>query len=203
MFYDLKEKKIKYNDIFYQKVEIDGEECFNTIFLNNCEDSFLLELGFARVEEEDKPEYDTRTQDLVKNEGLEEGVYRISYHIKDKPLATLKDLKLDAINEAYENSVLSLQKEHIPLSEMLTFEAQEREAKAYKESGYDNPALCPTMQIIAQARGVELKDLCDKALQKAQLFREASARLIGKRQKLQDLIGLSKTKEGLEEIRWE
>lgn len=120
--------------------------------------------------------------------------------------ATLQDfkaLKLQEINNAYENAILNLQKEHIPTSEMLTFETQERESKAYKESGFSDVSLCPTMQIIAQARGIELRALCEKALSKAELFRNASAQLIGKRQGLQDLVEIAETKEDLENIRWE
>ncbi len=203
MFYNLREKNFKYDDVFYLKVEIDGEECFNTIFLDKCEDSLLLELGFARVVEEEKPQIYDNTQELVKNEGLNEGVYKISYVVQDKPLEVLKELKLQEINNAYENAILNLQKEHIPTSEMLTFETQERESKAYKESGFSDVSLCPTMQIIAQARGIELRALCEKALSKAELFRNASAQLIGKRQGLQDLVEIAETKEDLENIRWE
>lgn len=119
----------------------------------------------------------------------------------DGSLQDFKELKLQEINTSYEDAILSLQKEHIPTSEMLTFETQEREAKAYKESGFSDVSTCPTMQIIAQARGVELRVLCEKALSKAELFRTASAQLIGKRQRLQDLVEIAETKEDLSEIR--
>ena len=117
-------------------------------------------------------------------------------------LTELKAIKLIEINNAYETSILSVQREHIPQTEMLSFETQERESKAYKDSGYTDTSLCPFMQSIATARGVDLKTLCDKALEKATLYRQASGMLIGKRQGLQDRIEQIQTKEDLESISW-
>ena len=117
-------------------------------------------------------------------------------------LTELKAIKLLEINNAYETAILSVQREHIPQTEMLSFETQERESKAYKDSGYTDTSLCPFMQSIATARGVDLKALCDKALEKATLYRQASGMLIGKRQGLQDRIEQIQTKEDLESISW-
>ena len=117
-------------------------------------------------------------------------------------LKELKAIKLIEINNAYETAILAVQREHIPQTEMLSFETQERESKAYKDSGYTDTSLCPFMQSIANARGVDLKALCDKVLEKATLYRQASGMLIGKRQGLQDRIEQVKTKEDLEGISW-
>ena len=117
-------------------------------------------------------------------------------------LKELKAIKLIEINNAYETAILAMQREHIPQTEMLSFETQERECKAYKDSGYTDTSLCPFMQSIATARGVDLKALCDKALEKATLYRQASGMLIGKRQGLQDRIEQIQTKEDLESISW-
>lgn len=123
--------------------------------------------------------------------------------LQDTELLTeLKALKLTEINNAYENAILSIQKEYIPQTEMLSFETQERESKAYKDSGYTDTSLCPFMQSIANARGVDLKTLCDKALDKAALYRQASGMLIGKRQGLQDIVEQVQTKEELGNILW-
>ena len=117
-------------------------------------------------------------------------------------LTELKSIKLIESNNAYETAILSAQREHIPQTEMLSFETQERESKAYKDSGYTDTSLCPFMQSIANARRVDLKTLCDKALEKATLYRQASGMLIGKRQGLQDRIEQVQTKEELEGISW-
>lgn len=117
-------------------------------------------------------------------------------------LTELKAIKLIEINNAYEKAILSIQKEHIPQTEMLSFETQERESKAYKDSGYTDTSLCPFMQSIANSRGVDLKTLCGKTLHKATLYRQATSMLIGKRQGLQDKIEQVQTKEDLEGISW-
>ena len=117
-------------------------------------------------------------------------------------LTELKAIKLIEINNAYETAIISVQREHIPQTEMLSFETQERESKAYKDSGYTDTSLCPFMQSIANSRNKDLKALCDKALEKATLYRQASGMLIGKRQGLQDRIEQVQTKEDLEGISW-
>lgn len=118
-------------------------------------------------------------------------------------LTELKALKLIEINNAYETAILVVQREHIPQTEMLSFETQERESKAYKDSGYTDTSLCPFMQSIANARNKDLKTLCDKVLEKATLYRQASGMLIGKRQGLQDRIEQAQTKEDLDDILWQ
>ncbi|EAK5725919.1 hypothetical protein BJG10_06665 [Campylobacter coli] len=118
-------------------------------------------------------------------------------------LTEMKAVKLIEINKDYEKAILKAQKDYIPQSEMLSFETQERESLAYKNSKYKDTSLCPFMQAIATARGMDLRTLCDKALEKATLYRQASGALIGKRQCLQDRIELVQSLEDLNLIAWE
>ncbi|MDP8547777.1 hypothetical protein RAP71_01830 [Campylobacter coli] len=118
-------------------------------------------------------------------------------------LTEMKAIKLIEINKDYEKAILKVQKDYIPQSEMLSFETQERESLAYKNSNYKDTSLCPFMQAIATARGMDLRTLCDKVLEKATLYRQASGALIGKRQCLQDRIELVKRLEDLNLIAWE
>ncbi|EIA40953.1 hypothetical protein cco100_07867 [Campylobacter coli Z163] len=118
-------------------------------------------------------------------------------------LTEMKAIKLIEINKDYEKAILKVQKDYIPQSEMLSFETQERESLAYKNSNYKDTSLCPFMQAIATARGMDLRTLCDKALEKATLYIQASGALIGKRQCLQDRIELVKRLEELNLITWE
>ncbi len=118
-------------------------------------------------------------------------------------LTEMKAVKLIEINKDYKKAILKVQKDYIPQSEMLSFETQERESLAYKNSKYKDTSLCPFMQAIATARGIDLRTLCDKALEKATLYRQASGALIGKRQCLQDRIELVKSLEELNLIAWE
>ncbi|EAH7798520.1 hypothetical protein PYY25_000283 [Campylobacter coli] len=118
-------------------------------------------------------------------------------------LTEMKAVKLIEINKDYESAILKVQKDYIPQSEMLSFETQEKESLAYKNSNYKDTSLCPFMQAIATARGIDLRTLCDKALEKATLYRQASGALIGKRQCLQDRIELVQSLEDLNLIAWE
>ncbi|EHD0126997.1 hypothetical protein JYX62_001628 [Campylobacter coli] len=118
-------------------------------------------------------------------------------------LTEMKAIKLIEINKDYESAILKVQKDFIPQSEMLSFETQEKESLAYKNSNYQDTSLCPFMQAIATARGIDLRTLCDKALEKATLYRQASGALIGKRQCLQDRIELVQSLEDLNLITWE
>ncbi|HEH5491811.1 TPA: hypothetical protein SHD56_001555 [Campylobacter coli] len=118
-------------------------------------------------------------------------------------LTELKSLKLIEINKAYENTILKVQTEYIPQTEMLSFETQERESIDYKNSNYQDTSLCPFMQAIATARGMDLRTLCDKAIEKATLYRQASGALIGKRQGLQDRVEMVQSLEELNLITWE
>lgn len=112
-------------------------------------------------------------------------------------LTEMKAVKLIEINKDYESAILKVQKDFIPQSEMLSFETQEKESLAYKNSKYQDTSLCPFMQAISTARGMDLRTLCDKAIEKATLYRQASGALIGKRQGLQDRIELVKSLEDL------
>ncbi|EAL4958746.1 hypothetical protein DPN13_06000, partial [Campylobacter coli] len=68
MFYDLKNKSLKYDDIFLKDVKIQNEEgeidAQDIYFLNACDNELLKELGFAKVEEEEAPSFDKKTQTL-------------------------------------------------------------------------------------------------------------------------------------------
>ncbi|ECR3130682.1 TPA: hypothetical protein RTB68_000484 [Campylobacter jejuni] len=118
-------------------------------------------------------------------------------------LTEMKTIKLIEINKAYENAILTVQKDYIPASEMLSFETQERESLAYKNSNYQDTSLCSFMQTIATARGIDLRTLCDKAIEKATLYRQASGALIGKRQGLQDRVELVQSLDELNLIVWD
>ncbi|MGI7437878.1 DUF4376 domain-containing protein [Campylobacter coli] len=105
MFYDLKNKSLKYDDIFLKDVKIQNEEgeidAQDTYFLSACDDGLLKELGFAKVKEEEAPSFNEKTQKLnqVQNYDEKSNLYIISYEIKEKTLEELKELKLEELKE--------------------------------------------------------------------------------------------------------
>ncbi|ELY8652547.1 DUF4376 domain-containing protein [Campylobacter coli] len=105
MFYDLKNKSLKYDDIFLKDVKIQNEEgeidAQDIYFLSACDNELLKELGFAKVKEEEAPSFNEKTQTLkqVQNYDEKSNLYIISYEIKEKTLEELKELKLEELKE--------------------------------------------------------------------------------------------------------
>ncbi|EAL1726018.1 DUF4376 domain-containing protein [Campylobacter coli] len=99
MFYDLKNKSLKYDDIFLKDVKIQNEEgeidAQDIYFLSACDNELLKELGFAKVKEEEAPSFNEKTQTLkqVQNYDEKSNLYIISYEIKEKTLEELKAIK--------------------------------------------------------------------------------------------------------------
>ncbi|ECC0428609.1 DUF4376 domain-containing protein [Campylobacter coli] len=112
MFYDLKNKSLKYDDIFLKDVKIQNEEgeidAQDTYFLSACDDKLLKELGFAKVKEEEAPSFNEKTQKLnqVQNYDEENNLYIVSYEIKEKTLEELKELKLEELKAIKEEKLL-------------------------------------------------------------------------------------------------
>ncbi|EOT0602596.1 hypothetical protein ACNPYD_002109, partial [Campylobacter coli] len=103
MFYDLKNKSLKYDDIFLKDVKIQNEEgeidAQDTYFLSACDNELLKELGFARVSEQELPSFDEKIEELrqIQTYDEENNLYIISYEIKEKALEELKELKLEEL----------------------------------------------------------------------------------------------------------
>lgn len=92
--------------------------------------------------------------------------------------------------------------DEVPNSEVATFTTQRSEAIAYRNSGYTNDNLCPMLRIIAEIRAMPLRDLVDKCLLKSNLYETEIAKILGKRQKLEDDIKKAQTLEELNLIVW-
>ena len=117
-------------------------------------------------------------------------------------LADVKALRLKALNAEFDALIAKALGEVVPQTEMLTWEAQERESNAFLNSNPRNESLAPTMVGIATARGVDLEALCQKCVAKSEKYRQFSATMIGKRQRFQDAIESAKTQEEVWEIKF-
>lgn len=111
MFYDLKNKSLKYDDIFLKDVKIQNEEgeidAQDTYFLSACDNELLKELGFAKVKEE-IPSFNEKIEELrqIQTYDEENNLYIISYKIKEKALEELKELKLEELKAIKEEKLL-------------------------------------------------------------------------------------------------
>lgn len=122
---------------------------------------------------------------------------RLIYKERELSIDELKVNKLAEIENAFKNAMASLDK--TPSEERLTFERQEREARLYKQS--KNELDAPFIKTLSEQRGVEFEFLVSKIIEKADKYASISATLIGKRQRYEDLIALSTTKEELESVK--
>lgn len=117
------------------------------------------------------------------------------YAREQECLNDVKVLRLNELNQSFNILIENVLGEAVPPTEMLTWEAQERESNAFLNSNPRNESLAPTMVGIATARGVDLEILCQKCIEKSEKYRLLSATMIGKRQKFQDAIESAKTQE--------
>ncbi|HFW6576171.1 TPA: hypothetical protein ACICD0_001403 [Campylobacter jejuni] len=61
-------------------------------------------------------------------------------------LIKLKELKLFEVNNNYNIEIDKVLKEYIPNTEILTWDIQETESRAFKENNYQDDSVCPFMK---------------------------------------------------------
>lgn len=102
----------------------------------------------------------------------------------EEELARARAAKLHEINLGCQAALAALTPTY-PERELLTFDKQEAEARAYQaNSGADVPLL----SALAAGRGMAVEDLAARVLAKAEAFAVASGALIGQRQRMEDLL---------------
>lgn len=111
-------------------------------------------------------------------------------------LDELKAAKLAEVNAAYDMAASSLVNTY-PATELLTFDKQEQEARAYAA---DSSASTPFLAGLAKARGITLDDLVGRVIAKSDMFASAVATLTGQRQRYEDLLDATTTAEEIAAI---
>lgn len=115
------------------------------------------------------------------------------------PEPTLEELrasKLSEINSAYDKTMSSVVATY-PDMEVLTFDKQEQEARAWL---VDNSASTPLIDALAQGRGIDKAELVQRIIAKADAFALATGYLTGQRQRYEDTLKAAKTIEAVEAI---
>ncbi len=113
-------------------------------------------------------------------------------------LAAAKFGKLKDINEKCVKLMAQI-RDGYPADEIHSWPKQETEARAYLA---DNTASVPLLTALAAARGIDLADLVQRVILKADQFAEASGLIIGARQKCEDALEAAKTVEEVEAVVW-
>lgn len=122
----------------------------------------------------------------------EEGHRRFIIEAASQPeLSEQKKIRLELVNSAYENAVSSLVSTY-PITELLTFDKQEQEARAWQA---DNTVSTPLIDALAQGRDMDKSELVSRIIAKADVFAVATGYLTGQRQKYEDQIDAAATAE--------
>ena len=121
------------------------------------------------------------------------------YEIKEVQELSLEELKankLSEINSKYNIATESLVSTY-PSTELLTFDKQEQEARAWLK---DNNVETPLIDSLAEGRQIDKADLVNRIINKADLFAIQTGYLTGQRQHYEDQLELATTKEEIEAI---
>ena len=111
-------------------------------------------------------------------------------------LERTKTSKLAEINAAYEAATSALVSTY-PQTELLTFDKQEAEARAWTE---DNSAETPLVDALAAGRTMAKAELVRRIVAKADAFAVAVGYYTGQRQKYEDMVKSAETPEAVAAI---
>lgn len=114
------------------------------------------------------------------------------------PLDVAKATKQKGINMAYEGELSAILDKY-PDVETKTWDKQESEARAWKT---DNSADTPLLDALAQNRQMDMAELVDRVIAKADAWIALSGAATGKRQRLEDEIQAATTVEEVDAITW-
>ena len=107
-----------------------------------------------------------------------------------------RSAKLFEINATYDAATSGLVATY-PQTELLSFDKQESEARAWTA---DNSAETPLVDMLAAGRQIDKAELIRRIIDKADAFALATGYLTGQRQRYEDLLGEAKTAEEIEAI---
>ena len=121
----------------------------------------------------------------------------------DIDLEHARNLYINEANTAYNATILAIMGEDTPLTEMISWETQEKEARAFLETKDETQA--QSIILMAKTQGRDITEFANKIIEKAVKYRTASSFLIGYRQKVikdlesaKDILGLKNAKFNME-----
>ena len=121
------------------------------------------------------------------------------YEVQAVPPKTVEELKitkLSEINSAYDVSTSGLVATY-PQTELLTFDKQESEARAWLAA---SSVETPLIDTLAAGRGMDKAELVSRIITKADAFAVTTGYLTGQRQRYEDQLDAATTAEEVEAI---
>lgn len=139
------------------------------------------------------------TRDVIKEVQVGD-VYDKAKKTFNVDIEYVKTIYIKEANSLYDTIINTIAGEQTPLSEMISWETQEKEAKEYLTSKDISKA--SSIALMAKTRGVPLDIFANKIVEKATKYRNASSFLIGYRQKVIQDLESSKDVESLRKARF-
>lgn len=125
-----------------------------------------------------------------------DGSYYVKGYAPQLSIEHIKETKLYEINVAYNEATSTLVASY-PQNELLTFDKQEAEARAWIA---DNAVETPLVDMLAAGRQMDKAELVNRIIAKADAFALAVGYLTGQRQRYEDMLDAAKTAEEVEAI---
>lgn len=180
------------NFIINELIPTSENVTYGVLDSNNC-----LLYAFTK---EQRQSYDSNEKVVViPNEEVNEVKAGDVYNEKTKSfeldLEYVRHLYIKMANAGYENVINMVMGEDTPLTEIVSWETQEREAKAFLETKDETKA--SSIVVMAQTQGRDITEFANKIIEKAQKYRTASSFLIGYRQKIIKQLENAKDAESL------
>lgn len=114
----------------------------------------------------------------------------------EKDVDTLRSEKLSEINGKYDAATSALVSTY-PSTELLTFDKQEAEARAWTA---DHAAETPLVDMLASGRQMDKAELVRRIVAKADAFALAAGYFTGQRQRYEDMLAAAETAEEVASI---
>lgn len=122
----------------------------------------------------------------------------ITYKSDADALADAQAAKLSDLRTAYEEDAAAV-KAGYPASEVLSWDKQEREARAYQA---DATAATPFLDALAAERQIDKAELVSRIMAKVADYEAYVGTLTGKRQRLEDAVNAATTEAEVAAIIW-
>ena len=146
-------------------------------------------------------EPDEKTKQIIKAKDYDvekdwKGDYYIKGYAPKQSVDEAKSEKLREINLGYDTATSALVATY-PRVELLTFDKQEKEARAWD---IDNSVETPLVDMLALGRQLDKAELVKRIIAKADAFALTTGYLTGVRQRYEDLLTVATTVEEVEAI---
>lgn len=167
------------------------------------DEATLNALGYATVQPTTKPSGDvvTEGQPEQKADGTWAQTWDVRSYTDAERAEALERAKSEAVrrvNEGY-NAEMGAILDEYPQAETLTWDKQEREARAWQA---DNTLATPYIDTLATARSMDKAELVSRIIAKADAWISLSGAATGKRQALEDAIAEATDIAAVESVTW-